>query len=65
MAHSLAFDAPKIWNELPNDVHSVTSVASFSEKNKTYVFAKAYPPQPPLSPRCLLDMTWLYVIGLT
>ena len=23
---SFAFDAPKIWNELPNDVHCATSV---------------------------------------
>ena len=27
--HSFAFDAPKIWNELPHDVHSAASVASF------------------------------------
>ena len=41
--HSLAFDAPKIWNDLPQDVHSATSVASFRKKLKTYLFAKAYP----------------------
>ena len=41
--HSFAFDAPKIWNELPNDVCSTTSVASF-RKLKTYLFAKAYAP---------------------
>ena len=27
--HSFAFDAPKIWNELPHDVRSAASVASF------------------------------------
>ena len=29
---SFAFDAPKIWNEPPNDVRSATSVASFRKK---------------------------------
>ena len=42
--HSFAFDAPKIWNDLPQDVRSETSVASFRKKLKTYLFAKAYPP---------------------
>ena len=48
--HSFAFDAPKIWNELPHDVRSAASVASFRKKLKTYLFAKAYPPSPLLSP---------------
>ena len=42
--HSFAFDAPKIWNELPHDVCSATSVASFRKKLKIYLFAKAYLP---------------------
>ena len=42
--HSFAFDAPNIWNDLPQDVRSATSVASFRKKLKTYLFAKAYPP---------------------
>ena len=42
--HSFAFDAPKMWNELPHDVHSATSVASFRKELKTYLFAKAYLP---------------------
>ena len=42
--HSFAFDAAKIWNELPHDVRSAASVASFRKKLKTYLFAKAYPP---------------------
>ena len=41
---SFAFDAPKTWNELPQDVRCATSVASFRSKLKTYLFAKAYPP---------------------
>ena len=42
--HSFAFDAPRIWNELPHYVRSAASVASFRKKLKTYLFAKAYPP---------------------
>ena len=42
--HSFAFDGLKIWNELPHDVHSALSVASFRRKIKTYLFVKAYPP---------------------
>ena len=42
--HNFAFDAPKIWNELPHDVRSAVSVASFRRKLKTYLFAKAYLP---------------------
>ena len=40
--HSFAFEAPKIWNELPDDVRSATSVASFRKKLKTYLFAQTY-----------------------
>ena len=42
--HSFAFDAPRIWKELPHDVRSAASVASFRKKHKNYLFAKAYPP---------------------
>ena len=42
--HSFAFDAPKIWNEVPHDVRRAASVASFRKKLKTYLFPKAYPP---------------------
>ena len=40
--HSFAFNAPKTWNELPHDVCSAVSVASFRKKLKTYLFAKDY-----------------------
>ena len=40
VGHSFAFDAMKIWNELPHDVCSAASVASFRKKLKTYLFAK-------------------------
>ena len=29
---SFAYDAPKIWNELPEDVRSATSIATFRNK---------------------------------
>ena len=61
--HSFAFDAPKIWNELPHDVCSAASVASFRKKLKTYLFAKAYPPYPLLSP-CVSLVRPGYVLGL-
>ena len=41
---SFAYDAPKIWNDLPDDVHLATSLHSFRRKLKTYLFAQAYPP---------------------
>ena len=63
--HSFAFDAPKMWNELPHDVRSATLVASFRKKLKTFLFAKAYPLQPPHSPQCLLDMTYIFRLILT
>ena len=41
---SFAYDALKIWNELPDDVRSATSIASFRKKLKAYLFCQAYPP---------------------
>ena len=41
---SFAYDAPKIWNELLDDVRSATSIASFRKKLKAYLFCQAYPP---------------------
>ena len=41
---SFAHDAPKIWNGLPDDVRSATSLHSFRRKLKTDLFAQAYPP---------------------
>ena len=37
---SFALDAPKILNDLPDDVRSVTYLYSFRKKLKTYPFAK-------------------------
>ena len=41
---SFAYDAPMIWNDLPDDVRSAKSLSSFRKKLKTYLFKKAYPP---------------------
>ena len=41
---SFAFDAPTIWNALPNEVRACPSIGSFRRKLKAYVFTKAYPP---------------------
>ena len=41
---SFSYDAPKIWNDLPDDVHSASFHHSIRKKLKTYLFAKAYPP---------------------
>ena len=42
--HSFDFDAPKIWNDFPDNVCSTICIASFRKNLKTYPFAKAYPP---------------------
>ena len=39
---SFAYDTPKIWNDLPDDVRLATSFHSFRKKLETYLFAKAY-----------------------
>ena len=42
---SFAFDATTVWNSLPEDICSSPTIASFRKKLKTYLYAKAYPPQ--------------------
>ena len=41
---SFAYDAPKIWNDMPGDVHSATSLHLFRKKHKPCFFVQAYPP---------------------
>ena len=41
---SLAVAAPRIWNSLPADVRTTTSVSSFRSKLKTHFFKIAFPP---------------------
>ena len=38
---SFAFDAPTVWNSLPEDIRA--SPTSFRKKLKTYLYAKTYP----------------------
>ena len=40
-----AYDAPKVWNELPDDISSATSLFSFKKNLKDDLLTKAYPPQ--------------------
>ena len=42
---NFAFDAPTVWNSLPEDICASPTIASFRKKLKTYLYAKAYPPQ--------------------
>ena len=42
--YSFAYDAPKIWNDLPDDVRSATSIHIFRKRLKSYLFTKSYPP---------------------
>ena len=41
---SFTFDAPTVWNSLPEDICASPTIASFRKKLKTYLYAKAYPP---------------------
>ena len=41
---SFTFDAPTIWNSLPEDIRASPTIATFRKKLKTYLYAKAYPP---------------------
>ena len=40
--HSFAFDAPTLWNDLPDDVNSAQTLACFRKKLKSYLFDKAF-----------------------
>ena len=45
LGFSFVCNTPKLWNVLPDDIHSATSLLSFRNTLKAYVFTKAYPPQ--------------------
>ena len=55
--NSFAFDAPTVWNALPDEIRASPSLASFRKQLKTYLYTKAYPPWsgsfPWRSPWCL------------
>ena len=40
---SFAIAGPRIWNTLPRDVTSATSLLSFRRKLKTHLFRQSYP----------------------
>ena len=42
--NSLAFDAPTMWNALPDNVRTAPSLATFRKILKTYLFDLAFPP---------------------
>ena len=41
--NSFAFDAPTVWNALPDENRASPSLASFRKQLKTYLYTKAYP----------------------
>ena len=42
--YSFAFDAPTVWNALPDEIGVSPSLTSFRKQLKTYSYTKAYPP---------------------
>ena len=44
LGFSFAFDAPTVWNSLPEEIRASPTIASFRKKPKTQLYAKAYPP---------------------
>ena len=42
--NSFAFDAPTVWNALPDEICASSSLASFRRHLKTHLYTKAYPP---------------------
>ena len=43
--NSFSYDAPKLWNDLPQDIRSAQSLSCFKSRLKTYLFQKSFPPQ--------------------
>ena len=42
--YSFEFDAPTLWNAIPNDIRTAPSLGTFRNRLKTYLYNKAYPP---------------------
>ena len=40
---SFAFDAPTVWNDLPDEICFALILACFSKRLKSYLFKKAFP----------------------
>ena len=41
--HSFAFDAPTVWNHLPDEVCSAPTLKCLRKRLKLYLFKKAFP----------------------
>ena len=41
-SRAFVVSAPKLWNNLPSDVRTCTSLTSFKTKLKTYLFSDAF-----------------------
>ena len=39
---AFVFSAPKLWNSLPEDVHTCVSLTTFKSKLKTHLFQEAF-----------------------
>ena len=39
---AFVFSAPKLWNSLPEDVHTCLSLTTFKSKLKTHLFREAF-----------------------
>ena len=52
--NSFAFDAPSVWNALPDDIRASPSLAFSRKQLKAYLYNKAYPPSPGSSPGVFL-----------
>ena len=42
--NSFSYDAPKLWNDLPHDIHIAPNLSCFKSRLKTYLFQKSFPP---------------------
>ena len=54
--YSFAYDPLKVWNELPDDICSATSLLSFTQKLKACLFTKAYTP----FVHCILQIVYMW-----
>ena len=41
-SRAFSVSAPKLWNKLPNDIHSCENLSLFKHKLKTYLFKNYY-----------------------
>ena len=49
---------------LPEDIHASPTIASFRKKHKTYLYAKAYPPQLIFSYGFTVVVTYFWTLNL-